>query len=182
MLLIVKLHALNGGKGKPFDIELLKSIECSGLAESKCAEISSEGSPCYPVQGGTGILGEKGACINVVDLCASIKDRETCLSTTNNGFYIQSVCGWSLEKHPYYQSQCIPAEDSINIGMQCVKGTGCYNGCYRPGSFRSVEQGNMRNTGMPLGVYNENLMCDKIKYLTGSVSGKCDGLLALFSN
>jgi len=166
-------------KGSPIPVETFISKDCLNLDLDGCVHAMEDGSPCYLIQT-NGPIGKAGSCINIIKFCTSINEEAKCKDTTNN-FYLNPICSWSNKKHPYYKSNCIPDENRLNIGAQCVGGTGCYHGCGGDrGIFRSEKYGAMMRAGLPLGVYNEKLLCDKIKQRTGSAGGKCTQLFELF--
>ncbi len=168
-------------KGSPIDVDVYKKVDCSKFDFISCIDELYKGRPCSPLDG-NGKVGKGGSCVNLIDFCTSIRDKTLCTDTKNN-FYLDPLCGWVENGiHPYYKSQCIPGINRVNIGTQCVKGTGCYNGCALRGVFRSEKQGTLQlqQTGLPTGIYNEKVLCDRIKQETGSVGGKCNELFELF--
>jgi len=164
-------------RGSSVSVDSFKKFKCSGFDVNTCV-LKTADTPCFPVFG-SGRLGSTGDCINIIDFCMSMSDKISCEDTRNN-FYNGPVCTWSEEKHLYYNSNCIPPINSINIGTQCAGGTGCYNSCGQVGLFRSEADGMLQSVRKPLGSYNEKILCDRIKDETGSVGGKCNELFGLF--
>ena len=146
------------------------NAEWSSTAACRWVEENSPLSKIHPA----------GTCANIIETCLSLKDKDKCLGAN---FPYFPFCSWIDEKnHPYYKSQCIPVWNKVNIGTQCLGGTGCYAGCGGNGGlFRSIASGVMSDsTQIELGAYNEKLFCDVIKAETGSAGGKCIQLFELF--
>ncbi|MEK6934726.1 MAG: hypothetical protein AABW46_02500 [Nanoarchaeota archaeon] len=74
------------------------------------------------------------------------------------------------ERNCYVSSSCIPWCD----GNECLDDTGCYNGCMRSNWYRPHSNSFMRSVGKEIGSYNERLICERIKDLTGKSSRYCD--------
>ncbi|MBD3363561.1 hypothetical protein GF362_07640 [Candidatus Dojkabacteria bacterium] len=78
--------------------------------------------------------------------CIQISDKETCITYNRNSLGIcdyentfPTCCVWSDTPFNYFDSRCIPAYDSENIGLNCSDGTGCYlGGDHSNNAFRPV--------------------------------------------
>ncbi|MDO8517573.1 MAG: DUF4215 domain-containing protein [Nanoarchaeota archaeon] len=76
-------------------------------------------------------------------LCTNYLTQNECNAHKNED------CLWLKQKDPYFNSQCIKNSfipDDLNLGTDCLEGTGCYWGCtgygYRPtkgGNFATIE-------------------------------------------
>ena len=56
-------------------------------------------------------------------------------------------CFWRNKIDEYFNTQCVPIQDAdtgsfggVNIGLNCLEGTGCYYNCNGVGAWRSVTQ------------------------------------------
>ena len=90
--------------------------------------------------------------------CFAITDQTNCQSNS---------CIWLENSNPtysYFQRNCVPKlSDTVSVGMSCMAGTGCYQGCYYYNWFRSVPGGIMREVVMgTFGAYNESLLRQKL--------------------
>tara|TARA_Y100000034_G_scaffold72313_1_gene87188 strand:+ start:1172 stop:2770 length:1599 start_codon:yes stop_codon:yes gene_type:complete len=102
-------------------------------------------------------------CVNSVNNCISITDPTICENSSSSCVWI-----WDEIPDPYFESFCIPRlNQNINFGIDCMEGTGCYQGCNFRNWYRSVENGLMSSGNVrdiqPLGLYNEGLISDLLE-------------------
>lgn len=140
-------------------LEQLKAGECEeALDAGSCHIKKRENIPCSWL-GDNPILGQSG-CVNLVNVCTPITDRDTCKASTSD-FWIGTFCKWRNTIDPYFESQCIPVRtSSINLGSNCVADTGCYQSCSYSSWYRSSERSKMKTANHPWGYINE-------RHLTG---------------
>jgi len=68
--------------------------------------------------------------------CLKFSDKQTCISFSRtqdkscnySTHFTPDCCVWSDEKFEYFNTNCVPAFGSENIGIDCLNGTGCYYG------------------------------------------------------
>jgi hypothetical protein len=51
-------------------------------------------------------------------------EDKSCIESTNH----PDCCVWSEEPFEYFETQCVPALGSEDVGIDCLEGTGCYYG------------------------------------------------------
>jgi hypothetical protein len=63
----------------------------------------------------------------VYELCKNLS-KSNCQNNVN--------CFWRNRVDEFYKTQCVPLADEINIGLNCLEGTGCYYNCNGVGAWR----------------------------------------------
>ena len=146
-------------KEKPKPVEALKAIICDvdpiQDVPTICRNKINSGLPCACANCETKIGFEPSelpqTCINVISYCTSQQTKSDC----ENGLY-RDICKWNGGSDannfqpildPYYQSYCIPINSEVNIGSNCLEGSGCYQGCKYINAYRSSKNSIMRNSG-----------------------------------
>lgn len=174
----------NWCSGEPVPLESLKDYDCSQFRnQDDCSRDGPHNRPCIFINENYPILingAEHSGCLNVVDLCLPINNRETCKNLTNTmeiiidgvvNIYEIEVCKWGYmsegllrRQHPYFNSSCIPTEkfDSFQIGDNCIDNTGCYYQAFNRAYFRSSITSKMKRLFMPWGYVNENILRNKL--------------------
>jgi hypothetical protein len=73
----------------------------------------------------------------IYDLCKNLS-KSNCQNNVN--------CFWRNKIDEFYKTQCVPLDDWINIGLNCLEGTGCYYNCNGVGAWRPA---NYTSEGQP---------------------------------
>lgn len=142
--------------GKPTLVEDLNNALCEDTSdlESCYKKVFSENLPCDWYDENNNIFGKTG-CINIVKICTSIHNRDTC-ENSEPVRSTEKICYWADTVDPYFQSNCIPVKShGVNIGKNCINDTGCFQGCSASNWFRSSVQSKMYNANSPWKYINE---------------------------
>lgn len=146
-------------------IDEFLSIDCTQFSLDSCGNYPQ----CLPIP--------SEGCVNALE-CTTKTTQAECENFTS-----KDLCKWltpensGFENVPpkFYNSFCVPKNvPSIDIGTDCLEGTGCYAGCWIQNSFRSVPTGLMSlNFQGEFGPFNEGLVCEKLIQKTGQTIGVC---------
>lgn len=145
--------------GDSVPVEQLKSGFCEDANDNvACFIKTTEGVPCMWL--GDFPVFQKTGCVNIVELCTSINDLETCRNSSSDYYNGEDLCLWPYgenpEPDPYFKALCIPRNSrDINIGTQCIADTGCYPVCGPSNWFKSSVASKMRIVNAPWGYVNE---------------------------
>jgi len=63
-------------------------------------------------------------------LCKNLSEND-CKKNVN--------CFWRNVTDEFYKTQCIPLDDDVNVGINCLEGVGCYHNCGGVGAWRSAD-------------------------------------------
>jgi len=160
--------------GEPVPLENLKSFDCSRFNTSLDCNHQSNNKPCiapYSEDNPIMVNGlEYYGCMNILDLCLPIKDKNLCNSIYrgNDKLCIFSS-PWDM-LHPYFNSSCIPIVQYSGItyiGTQCIENTQCYYGAMLESYFRSSITSKMRSSSQPWEYVNERILSEKLNEFGG---------------
>ncbi len=158
----------NWCKGRPKSVDELKQISCDTDSENDCKKKEAV---CQWVK-----FKNEYRCRNMASLCTSLNVVDCAQTPTN-------YCAYNQYTDSYYQSQCFPILNKLNIGADCIGDTGCYQGCTYVDSYRSSLNSLMQHTytgDIGLNSVSKLILCQKIRETTGSANGKCHELFELF--
>ncbi|MBU2616110.1 MAG: M64 family metallopeptidase [Nanoarchaeota archaeon] len=163
--------------GSPLPVENLIQGICNDAQDSiSCYNKKNEGIPCFWL-GDHGVLGETG-CINRVELCTSIEERETCSDSDGDGtFWNGNFCIWYWPEgnEPYYGTKCIPTSSGVNIGTDCIGDTICLQGCTLNNYYSSSERSKMRTASYPWNYINEQHLISLLEGLDEEAQSITEG-------
>jgi len=124
---------------------------------------------------------EQKGCVNQIMLCKEIINKDSC-NIANDGYWNGALCEWDDLPNTWWGGlKCIPSDrlNSINIGVDCIEDTGCYNVCgypnwYKPYYYGSIMSGYGYWEFPPEFKYlHRKQICNRFKKLTGSAGGIC---------
>lgn len=67
---------------------------------------------------------------NIYNLCKDLSEND-CKDNVN--------CFWRNTIDEFYKTKCVPVDDHVNIGLDCLEGTGCYYNCNGVGAWRPAD-------------------------------------------
>lgn len=157
--------------GKPKDVEGLKSINCNveGDIKTACTNKINSGLPCAFLGESTPIggYGVEKNCINFFKYCTDQKTKSDC-ENKNHGF----TCVWDGGSDAnnfqpildsYYKSYCIPRQSNVDIGSNCLEGTGCYQSCHYFNTYRSSKNSLMSGGSNEFNKYSKDVIIQCFK-------------------